>query len=193
MSFGEFHIDGKQFALAGLLASTEFDQWKHKSDASKTSRLVGVLGEMFGAMYLETIAGSRSVIAQGLLHRMGIFAKNTLDRGDIVVLGKRTIKQGPNYAPYKVDSVVQYEIKASSTPTYRGMIECKAAQEYASRYCVGVVLLSIHVGDNEAYGVVEDQADPRDIVAYWPVVEVDGVPYYESPLVRRKINFDLAN
>ncbi len=41
--------------------------------------------------------------------------------------------------------------------------------------------------------VIEDITDPYVIVNDWPLVEVEGKEYYESPLVRRKMDWENAN
>lgn len=186
--YGEFNIDRKHFHLASLIASIEYDNWHHKDGAdSKHARFVGVLGEMFTAMYLETVSFGRSVLPQGIFSRTGLFSGNTLDRGDVILVGKRTIKKGNQYKNYQIDAVWTYETKATSTDVFRGMIECSAAEEYAARRVEGVVLVSITLSQHQATGVIEDVAYPQDIVDSWPVVQVDGRMFYQSPMVRRKI------
>ena len=120
--YGEYEISGKQFHLAAMIASIEFDQWRYKSDACKQSRLVGVLGEMFAGMYLEGQTGGRSCIPQGLLMRTGLFSANTIDRGDIIMVGKRKVKSGPDFREHVIDAVWTYEVKATSG-IRRGLVE----------------------------------------------------------------------
>lgn len=186
--YGEFSIEGKHFHLASLIASIEYDNWHHKDgNDSKHARFVGVLGEMFTAMYLETVSFGRSVLPQGIFSRTGLFSGNTLDRGDVLLVGKRTIKKGNQYKNYQIDAVWTYETKATSTGLYRGMIECSAAQEYATRRIESVVLVSVSFEQHKAVGIVEDVAPPQDIVDFWPVVDIEGRMFYQSPMVRRKI------
>ncbi|QJI52574.1 hypothetical protein [Escherichia phage SECphi4] len=190
--YGEYEISGKQFHLAAMIASIEFDQWRYKSDACKQSRLVGVLGEMFAGMYLEGQAGGRSCIPQGLLMRTGLFSANTIDRGDIIMVGKRKVKSGPDFREHMIDAVWTYEVKATSG-IRRGLVEARCAREYLSRRVAGVILVGVSFGQHSAHGVIEDIAEPYVIVNDWPLVEVEGKEYFESPLVRRKMDWENSN
>lgn len=41
--------------------------------------------------------------------------------------------------------------------------------------------------------VIEDITDPYVIVNDWPLADVEGKEYYESPLVRRKMDWENSN
>lgn len=188
--FHESVISGIKFKLATDLAAADWQAWNHKSPASKTVRLIGVLGEMAAAEYLTSIAGRRTCVPQGLTQRMGLTGEVALDRGDILLIGKRNIKRGPDYRDYTVDSVQAFEVKATTTAERRGMIEVSAAQDYAKFRVSGVVLVSIAMHGDSATCVVEDVADPLDIVESWPVVQVEDRTFYQSPTVIRKIAYN---
>lgn len=189
--YGEYELSGKAFHLASLIASIEFDYWRNRSDACKQSRLVGVLGEMFAGMYLEGHTGGRSCVPQGLLQRTGLFSGNTMNRGDVVMLGKRKVKVGPDYKDQVIDAVWSYEVKAT-TGIRRGLVEARCAYEYMERRVAGVILVLVEFGQHKATGIIEEVADPYVIVNDWPLVEVDGKEYFESPAIRRKIDWESA-
>lgn len=185
--YGEFTITGRQHHMAGLLTSLESDIFPDDDHVSRRARMVGTLGEMFGALYLESIVGSRSVIAQGLLSRTKLCAGNTLERGDLILVGKRKIRGEDGVKNFIVDAVWRYEVKATSDPELRGCIEARYVEKYAERKVVGCILVTVDPGQHTAHGVIEDVADPANILAEWPQVKLRDKWYYRSPMVQRKM------
>lgn len=188
---GEYTISGKHFHLAAIISSIEHDAWAVKDNQSKSSRMTGVLGEMFAAMHLETSAGRRSCIPQGLFQRTGLFSRNTLDRGDVILVGKRKIKSRDYVKNYQVDAVQQFEVKATSTQHLRGLVDCNCVAEYALRHVTSVLLVHVEVGAHTATGTIDEVATPTDIME-WPRVETEGRMFYQSPMVKRKLDFEVC-
>lgn len=91
-----------------------------------------------------------------------------------------------------IDAVWTYEVKATSG-IRRGLVEARCAREYLTRRVAGVILVGVSLGPQSAHGVIEDIAEPYVIVNDWPLVEVEGKEYYESPLVRRKMDWENSN
>lgn len=188
--YGEYTISGKHFHLAAIISSIEHDAWVVKDQQTKSSRMTGVLGEMFAAMHLETTAGRRSCIPQGLFQRTGLFSRNTLDRGDVIMVGKRKIKSKDYAKNYQVDAVQQFEVKATGTQHLRGLVDCNCVAEYALRHVTSVILVHVTVGAHTATGIIDEVASPTDIME-WPQVEAEGRMFYQSPLVKRRTDFEI--
>lgn len=189
--FAKIDIKGDQFELAKILTKLEAARWPGAHETDFT-RLVGTLGEMAACMYLDGSAGRASTMPLGLVHRMGLVSDHNLGRGDVVIVGKRKAARGRHSHPVDMLFANMHEVKATTARPMRGLVKAEAVSTYHDHRVSSIMLFFVRLWDDRASLVLDSVAAPISILSGWELVDVNGVPHYADPNIRRRQRYEEA-
>lgn len=187
--YTKIEIKGDQFELAKVLTKLEAARWPGAHETDFT-RLVGTLGEMAACIYLDGSAGRASTMPLGLVHRMGLVSDHNLGRGDVVIVGKRKAARGRHSHPVDMLFANMHEVKATTARPMRGMVKAEAVEAYYDHRVSTIMLFFVRLWDDRAVLMLDSVAAPISIISGWELMDVNGVPHYADPNIRRRQRYE---
>lgn len=179
--YGIYTISGERYKLACTATAIETAAWANSpNQAPRKSRLFGTLGEMAVAEHFIANHSQRTVVPLGMLHRLGLAGNNALDRGDILMIGKKKVAPPSGGAKILVDDVAVYEVKTTSNGAARGFVTKKAVEDYLRSGVVSIALVFVQTKEGEARCIIDEMAHPCEIERDWMPYRFDGVEGFMS-------------